>query len=498
MAPQTSEHLTATPATAVPAREALNGTAARAKAKPQPLPPQFWFSLGLGGLTTAVLLVYTGLLLFFTEKTVAPPAERRATVPFDTSAELRDLWRGVVVQEDGRNKPFDTFAREAVRQITGRERFESVDPMSAWTTGRERSKGHEPIAVVLSWMMLHDPDRNKAIDLGKAAGIDWEHYPFLLADFPELRKVLYPEGTYTSMKEEEQLHGKYAEPSVVRNSEGLEKILKGIAAKESEDRKASLTQLEQKARELKGRLNLYDRVRSSEEFGVAALDRAGKTWFTLKSLQDMSRDPKDWTQVLRERKLEDPHLYPEKELQAFPAEDAKAILAAYAAAQTAYRAKDEEGFVAASADLIDKVGQVSHSYRPEYPEVATTGLELQFNRVNPFGLAWKLALLAALLLLTSVAVAGRLPLLSRVAYVPGMLAFVATLGVAVYGFYCRVMISGRPPNSNMYESIIWVAFMTGVFGLILELIYRQGFFALAGALVSALGFVLADQLALMF
>jgi ABC-type transport system involved in cytochrome c biogenesis permease subunit len=50
----------------------------------------------------------------------------------------------------------------------------------------------------------------------------------------------------------------------------------------------------------------------------------------------------------------------------------------------------------------------------------------------------------------------------------------------------------------MYESIIWVAFMTGVFALLLELVYRRRVIALAGALASTLGFVLADQLPLTF
>jgi ABC-type transport system involved in cytochrome c biogenesis permease subunit len=61
-----------------------------------------------------------------------------------------------------------------------------------------------------------------------------------------------------------------------------------------------------------------------------------------------------------------------------------------------------------------------------------------------------------------------------------------------------VTISGRPPVSNMYESIIWVAFMTASFGLLLELIYRRGVISLAGALVSTLCFALADQLPLTF
>src|SRR5262249_33590090 len=76
----------------------------------------------------------------------------------------------------------------------------------------------------------------------------------------------------------------------------------------------------------------------------------------------------------------------------------------------------------------------------------------------------------------------------------GMLGYATALGFAIYGFYCRVTISGRPPVSDMYESIIWVAFMTAVFGLVLELIYRRGVIALAGGLISMLGFLLADQL----
>jgi ABC-type transport system involved in cytochrome c biogenesis permease subunit len=48
----------------------------------------------------------------------------------------------------------------------------------------------------------------------------------------------------------------------------------------------------------------------------------------------------------------------------------------------------------------------------------------------------------------------------------------------------------------MYETVIWVAFMSGIFSLVLELIYKKKFIALAGALVSTMGLVLADQLPL--
>jgi ABC-type transport system involved in cytochrome c biogenesis permease subunit len=60
----------------------------------------------------------------------------------------------------------------------------------------------------------------------------------------------------------------------------------------------------------------------------------------------------------------------------------------------------------------------------------------------------------------------------------------------------RMAISGWAPVTNMYESVIFVAFMAGIFALVLELIYRKSVIALAGALVSTLGLILADQLPL--
>src|SRR5262249_53483004 len=63
----------------------------------------------------------------------------------------------------------------------------------------------------------------------------------------------------------------------------------------------------------------------------------------------------------------------------------------------------------------------------------------------------------------------------------------------LFGFYARIRISGRPPVSDMYETVIWVSFMTAMFALVLELIYRRKYIGLAGALVATFGLVLADN-----
>jgi cytochrome c-type biogenesis protein CcsB len=64
------------------------------------------------------------------------------------------------------------------------------------------------------------------------------------------------------------------------------------------------------------------------------------------------------------------------------------------------------------------------------------------------------------------------------------------------GFYLRIGLSGRAPVGNMYETVIFVAFMAALFALILELIYRRAVIALAGAAVASLALILADQLPL--
>ena len=78
-----------------------------------------------------------------------------------------------------------------------------------------------------------------------------------------------------------------------------------------------------------------------------------------------------------------------------------------------------------------------------------------------------------------------------------MLGLVAGIGLEVYGFSLRVRISGWAPVTNMYETVIWVALVAAVLGLVFELIYRKTFAALAGSGVALLGTVLAANVPLL-
>ena len=57
----------------------------------------------------------------------------------------------------------------------------------------------------------------------------------------------------------------------------------------------------------------------------------------------------------------------------------------------------------------------------------------------------------------------------------------------------RMIISGRPPVTNMYESVVWVAFGAVLFSLVFEGIYRVRIFAACSSALAVVCLILADN-----
>ena len=69
---------------------------------------------------------------------------------------------------------------------------------------------------------------------------------------------------------------------------------------------------------------------------------------------------------------------------------------------------------------------------------------------------------------------------------------VAALALHTYGFILRVYIIGRPPVSNMYETVVWVAWCSTVFAMIMAF-FKPSYLMMMGAgLVSTLCLILSD------
>ena len=160
-----------------------------------------------------------------------------------------------------------------------------------------------------------------------------------------------------------------------------------------------------------------------------------------------------------------------------------------------------------SLALIDSAHSLGAAVNPAvYPTVEAMTREVHFNEVAPFFKA-PIAYLLGLVLLTFSLVAssfgkamkldssfGRL---SQGLYLTGLAGFAAGIGLEIYGFYLRVRITGWAPVSNMYETVIWVALVASILGLVIEGIYRRTYAALAATGVALLGTGLAATVPLL-
>jgi len=111
-------------------------------------------------------------------------------------------------------------------------------------------------------------------------------------------------------------------------------------------------------------------------------------------------------------------------------------------------------------------------------------VETFYQKMHPFRWAWILYLAAGITLLVS---AGK-PLGYALAWIFALGGF----GLQIAGFTCRVLVSGRAPVTNMYESVVWVAFGTILFALIFEAIHRCRYFLLGAVPVAVVSLILAD------
>lgn len=123
-----------------------------------------------------------------------------------------------------------------------------------------------------------------------------------------------------------------------------------------------------------------------------------------------------------------------------------------------------------------------------YPSQATLHREVFFNHFHPFGRAWKLYGIAFLILLTS----QLTPALNL--YWTGMGTFLGGILVQGFGFGLRMQIAGRPPVTNMYESVVWVGFGIAVLAFCFELQTRAKSYLMAAAPLAVVCLLLADSL----
>ncbi len=317
--------------------------------------------------------------------------------------------RRLAMQYNGRVKPFDSFAREALTQMTGAERWQ----------------GQEPTATVLS--LIAHPEQ-------------WHTTPLLSVPFGPLREALGLDRKTT--------HVAYAE---LRRTKALMRRLPPIVAKQQRDE--TLTMLEQETMDLYERFVVFSGLMNGEGLHL---------------LPPSSMLDREWTPVDQ------------------PAHFAPAAVQPIRAAWERVIADTPS-----SADAAARLASALRALNPvAYPAAWRLELECRYNRWKPFRVASLWYGLAALLLLVGLTRSGR----RLAAWGVGFTG--AALFVHAAGIVTRVVLAGRPPVSNMYESMFWLAFVLVTISLVFEAMYRARIFALASSALGMITLVLADHLPL--
>lgn len=348
------------------------------------------------------------------------------------------------IQDAGRIKPFDTFARETLMLVYGRTTYRPVKK-----AGDDPGKDLRPrpaLEIVMTWFL---------------APQFWDDQPIIELKLAALKEALNLEKT----------RDRFSPQELFRNDR-LGLVFQDLAS--YRETKEKLNPYFQSVSRLESQLGVYQAVKDASILRVVP-PKPNTAPESVDPLQ--LKEPERWLSV---RDLDG-------ELKDKFSTIAKSFIRALPGAD----ASTAEPGVPTLAQAVDDFKAAARTENPNlYPDGKDIGIEVHYEEFHPFRVAWVLYVLSAILMGIAWNREGRKggPQLVAISWTLALLAFV----IHTYGFGLRVYLTGRPPVSNMYESVIWVSWGTMLFAFIFEYKQKARFILLAGAIVATLCNIVAD------
>ncbi len=327
----------------------------------------------------------------------------------------------LAIQDGGRRKPIDTFARETLIRITARSTYTD-----------KNGRVWQPNDFILSGLLeTHD----------------WKNEPMVLVSLGKLKDQLGLTNT--------QRRFSFAQ---LAGSAELQRLTnEAHSAKRAEK---PLDRLQQEAMSVSERLALFAHVMDGSAFLIVpAPKNETDTWVV--------PDPSAIAGYY-------------DETQFAPA------LALTTKMMRAYQQGDAFSFSSTARQLRENLRALSPSI---YPPDRQLSLEYFYNHFEGFYRAiWFYGFGFLALLIAH--------LRERGFALRNFGLALAIFGLAFHGsgIVMRCMIAGRPPVTNMYESIIWVSFAVSFFGMIFFARYRTLVYLLAALPVTLIALLLVHQM----
>jgi ABC-type transport system involved in cytochrome c biogenesis permease subunit len=410
-----------------------------------------WLSCVFALAISALAMVYIGGY-------AAPPKPKYSTP---------DLYRfgQIPVVSEGRTKPLDSAASAALLAISGRKEI---------TVGEEGSKAKKIPAI--QWLL-------EVISESK------------LSDEREIFRVENLELQETiGVKKREGM--RYSRSDIRSHQEEFEKQVK-LARQQSQKDRKQLSVYQKKVLELSDKVSIFDnllfafglqhRIRGESQEEVLrsfqmvsqfaeALEEQGQPVFTVWP----TKDDEKWHILSRGWLIDLPNRM-KKNGEESP------VVAAWEQLLKSYAESDEKGNEFNRG--VDGLLKMVDTQRPTGVMPWKIRLESYFNHVQPFYRAAVLYLFAFILSACGWLVWPRG--LNRAAFY----LILVTLALHTAGLIARLIISGRPPVTNLYSSAVFIGWGCVLLGLLFEVIYRIGMGNLVAAVAGYATLLIADKLA---
>lgn len=365
-------------------------------------------------------MIRTALLAFAFVATLASSAFAATEL---TEADFKEFGK-LAVQDGGRRKPIDTYARESLLRITGKDSYKSAG-------GRYWSASDFLLSMLL--------ETN-----------DWKKEPMILVGHRPLVEKLGLDPTQKRFSYEQ-----------LSKSAELEKMAKEVhqIRVQAGDEKVVLERMQQEVESVSSRIGLFMSLAQGSTFLV----------------------------VPARGNVKEPWVIPPQYGNYYKDEDFSKVTTALQGMAKAYSAQDAFNFALNSRELRLSLRSLSPSV---YPTERELNIEAFYNHLHAFSRsAWLFVL--GLIGLGVYAARDGMP---RVFNWVGMTAAVGGLLLMALGITLRCVIAGRPPVTNMFESVLWVSFIAVLFSFFFYLRYRATIYLLASLPVASLCLALVLQM----
>lgn len=350
-------------------------------------------------------------------------------------SQLAEPLKYLHVQDGGRVKPLNTFATEALQLVYGQEYFTGK---VKGVQGREQSEKRHAVDIVLTWMIVPD---------------HWRSAPIVLVRHSGLKEAM---GLSS-----EELKKVYFTPDELLSNDRL-----GLLIQELNNKREAQEKLDpyfQAVQTLESQLSMFQAVVSGIALRVLPpSEGSGLTrWFGVNELSGTSQELfANMTQAF---------------IRLISAEVSDSN------SQDSLRLRSE----------LDKATQDFRDFAKAQDPVAygdetKIKAEVHLKDFHPFRWSWVLYLLGTVF--AAMSFVGN----KRVTKILTWLFMFSGLVMQTYGMGLRTYIIERPPVSNMYETVVWVAWGAVFFAMILAKMSKSYLTFIGAGLVATLCLILSD------